>query len=38
MPDSVASTRICQKLVASPMVVMHSDISRAPPIRNERAP
>ncbi len=38
MPDSGASNRICQKLVAKPMAVMQSDISRAPPIRNRRAP
>ena len=38
MPDSGASSRICQKLVAKPIVVMHSDISSAPPIRNRRAP
>jgi hypothetical protein len=37
-PDSVASTRICQNAVASPIPAIDSDISSAPPIRNGLAP
>ena len=38
MPDSVASARICQKLVARPIAAIDSDISSAPPTRKGRAP
>ena len=37
-PDSVASARICQKLVANPIAAIDNDINSAPPIRKGRAP
>ena len=37
-PDSAASARICQKLVANPIAAIDSDINSAPPTRNPRAP